>query len=71
MGSLEHLDMVELGFVWDYINSDLACGEYVENASVNHYRRALARYRKQRTDDDVLLPEEDVEDESDDDSLGL
>ena len=61
MGNLEHLDMTELGFIWDYINGELACGEYVRKASVNHYLRGLARYRKQRTDDDVLLPEEDVE----------
>lgn len=62
MGNLEHLDMVELGFVWDYINGELGCGEFVHEASVAHYRRGLARYRKQRTDDGVLLPEQDEDD---------
>ena len=65
MGNLEHLDMVELGFVWDYINGELGCGEFVHEASVAHYRRSLARYRKQHTDDDVLLPEQDEDDSPD------
>ena len=62
MGKLEHLDTVELGFVWDYINGELGCGEFVHEASVADYHRGLARYRKQRTDDDVLLPEQDEDD---------
>ena len=45
MGNLEHLHMDELGFIWEFINGELGCGEHVSNASAAKYRSQLARYR--------------------------
>ena len=68
MGNLEHLDMDELGFMWDYINGELGCGEFVDEASDAAYRKGLARYRKQSTsrdDDSERDDEESSADEED------
>ena len=50
MGNLQHLDIRELGFMWDYINGELGSGECVQDASAAEYRRRLAQYRKSDED---------------------
>mmetsp|Transcript_29864 Transcript_29864/g.99034 ORF Transcript_29864/g.99034 Transcript_29864/m.99034 type:complete len:417 (+) Transcript_29864:65-1315(+) len=46
MGNLKHLDLTELGFMWEYISGELGSGEFVQEASTADYRKRLAEYRE-------------------------
>ena len=68
MGGAElHLDMDEVGFMWEYVSGELASGEYVRRASAARYQAGLERYRSQHGDDGELLAEGVAGDDVDED----